>query len=465
MKTNQAHSVMQTRSAKTASVLIIVLWVAFGLVALTLYFAHSMSLELRAADNSVAGMEAEKAIEGAARYVSNILANAQIKGVLPDTNTYVASGAPVGDATFWLIGRGDDQNLPTAVHFGLVDEASKLNINTAGTNLLSMLPRMTPELIASIIDWRDSDDTVTPGGAESDTYMRLNPPYRCKNGRFETVDELRLVNGAFLEVLYGEDANLNGVLDPNENDGDLSPPYDNRDGRLDSGVLDYFTVYSRDLNTSTNGTQRVNVGAANMGQQLAPILQNQLGAARANAILRRIGIGGGGGGGRGGGPPAPAPTFRSVMEFYIRSGLTSDEFAGIEDQLRNPSTNGLVNINTAGLTVLTCIPGIGIEKAATVVAFRRSLPQPIASTGWLKDALDESGVIQAGPFITGRTYQISADIAAVGHFGRGFRRVKFVFDTSSGTPRIIFRQELTHMGWALGSRTLLAQNTAARNFR
>jgi hypothetical protein len=64
-------------------VLIIVLWVAFGLVSLALYFAHSMSFELRAADNRVASVEAEQAIAGAARYVSNVLANAQQPGLLP----------------------------------------------------------------------------------------------------------------------------------------------------------------------------------------------------------------------------------------------------------------------------------------------------------------------------------------------------------------------------------------------
>src|SRR4051794_33956995 len=55
------------------SVLIIVLWVAFGLVALALYFAQSMTYELRASDNRTANMEAEQAIDGAARYVSYVL--------------------------------------------------------------------------------------------------------------------------------------------------------------------------------------------------------------------------------------------------------------------------------------------------------------------------------------------------------------------------------------------------------
>src|SRR5205814_6719015 len=40
------------------SVLIIVIWIAFGLVSLALYFAHSMSFEVCAADTCGAGMKA-----------------------------------------------------------------------------------------------------------------------------------------------------------------------------------------------------------------------------------------------------------------------------------------------------------------------------------------------------------------------------------------------------------------------
>jgi hypothetical protein len=28
--------------------------------------------------------------------------------------------------------------------------------------------------------------------------------------------------------------------------------------------------------------------------------------------------------------------------------------------------------------------------------------------------------------------------------------VKFIFDTSEDAPRIVYRQDLTHLGWALG---------------
>ncbi len=39
----------------------------------------------------------------------------------------------------------------------------------------------------------------------------------CKCEPFETVDELRLLYGADMDTLLGEDANRNGILDPSEN--------------------------------------------------------------------------------------------------------------------------------------------------------------------------------------------------------------------------------------------------------
>src|SRR5437660_3627373 len=338
------------RTGERGSVLIIVLWIAFGLVSLALYFAHSMSFELRAADNRVAGKEAEEAITGAARYVSNVLANAQPPGTLPDTNTYRFAAVPVGEATFWLIGRGDSQDPPATAHFGLVDEASKLNLNTATTNMLLALPRMTPELAANIVSWRSSANTNPSGGAESDTYLRLNPPYLCKNAPFETVDELRLVYGAYLDILYGEDVNLNGVLDPNENDGAVSPPGDDQNGRLDPGILEYVTVYSHEPGTTTNGAARVAVTNA-----------TQLGN-----LLRSAGVNANG---------RPGATYNSVLDFYYQSGISAEDFAKIEDQIRNPNRDGLVNVNTASATVLACIfSGVGVDtnNAASLVAYRRT---------------------------------------------------------------------------------------------
>ena len=419
------------------SVLIIVLWIVFGLVSLALYFGHSMVFNLRAADQNAAGVQADQVIEGAARYLTFVLTNTALLGQLPDTNYYRCAAVPVGEGAFWLIGRDNsDQTLRTPV-YGLVDEGSKLNLNTATLDMLEMLPRMTPEFAAAIIDWRDTDEDVTIGGAESETYLRLNPPYFCKNAPFESLDELRLVEGVTSEILFGEDSNLNGVLDPNENDGAVTLPDDNRDGLLDPGIFEYLTVYSREPNKRSDGTARVSVNSTN---ELASLLQERL-ADRAQAIQQAV--------------SGQIGSFRSVLQFFVQSGMTAQEFAQVAADLTVTNAayvEGLINVNTAPEPVLACIPGIGLEKAPQIVAFRQSkTTNDLYSVAWVMQVLDQASALQAGPYITTFSYQFSADVVAVGSHGRGYRRTLFVFDTSEDQPKIIYRRDRARLGWALGA--------------
>lgn len=445
-------------AAQRGSVLVIVLWIAFGLVSLALYFANAMNFELRASDNRVCSMQAEQAIEGAARYIEYLLAT-QIangsNGVLPILNDSLCQGVPVGNARFWLIGRDTNNPVgPGQLCFGLVDEASRINLNRASSNTLIWLPRMTADLTQAILDWRDTNGT----GPTVTYYAMLQPSYQCKCDPFETVDEVRLLYGADMDTLLGEDANRNGVLDPNETD-------DNQNGMLDPGVLEYFTVYSREPNTNSDGSVRINIAnLSNTSAQLSGLLQTNFGSSRANQILASLGLlVGGPSPGRGGGGGAPAaPTanvrFTSPLQFYVRSGMTAEEFAMVATNLTVSSASfveGRVNVNTASAPVLACLLGGDTAAAEALVSYRQSNPSMLGSIAWVVEALGQSysealQTLQARDYITTQSYQCTADIAALGPFGRGYRRVKFVFDTSSGTPRIVYRQDLTHLGWALG---------------
>lgn len=426
---------------QNGSVLIIVLWVAIGLVTVALYFAHAMSFELQASANTVAATEADMAIEGAARYVSNILANTQA-GTLPQ-NLHCTNIA-VGNAHFWIIGRATNELLTTLQEpaWGLVDEASKININATNVTyaVLTNLPNVTSDLADAIVDWRSTSAT---NNSISANYSSMQPPYSDKHGPFNTLDELRMVYGMDLATLYGEDANLNGFLDPNEDDADTLPPLDNRDGHLDSGLLEYLTIYSREPNTDTNGNPRVNIATPAGRTQLQNLLQQQSIPRGSVATIAQSAT-------------RPRPV-TSVLEFYIRNNgkLSALDFAAIEPGITTSSSNmlhGLININTASEQVLACIPGIGSNNAPAVVSYRESNPNRLNSIAWLTEAMaiTTQNVNQIGSYITSRSYQFTADIAAVGSYGRGYRRVKFIFDTSEGLPKIIYRQDLTHLGWALG---------------
>jgi DNA uptake protein ComE-like DNA-binding protein len=428
------------------SVLIIVMWICFGVVALTLYFANSMSSELRAADNRVQDASARAACDGGVRYATYLLGQLATGGTVPLATDYKAEQLPVGDAYFWFIGRDPNQKPTADPFFGIVDEASKINLNTASATMLSGLPTMTSDVAANILSWRGASNA---GGAGNETYARLDPSRLVKGAPFETIDELRLVYGATLDILLGEDTNRNGALDRNEDDTDQSPPHDNQDGQLQPGILEYVTVYSRQPNTG-----RVNVTDASQQTRtrLGAIIQSAVNSPqRTQQIARRLGT----------------SAIGSVAEFYAVSGLTAAEFQQIHTRLTastGTTVQGLININTASEAVLDCIPGIGTDYASALVSYRLAHPDVLTSLAWITQVITAPAAIRtAGRYITDQSYQFSVDVAAVGRNGRGYCREKVVFDVSSGTPRIVYRQDLTAYGWALGAQARQSLNPTQEN--
>ena len=143
-----------------------------------------------------------------------------------------------------------------ALRYGLTDEASKLNLNTAAETNLLRLPKMTTPLIDALLDFLDADNTPIRRARSRRYYDALPHPYAIRNGPLTTVDDLLLVRGFTPSLLYGEDMNMNFTLDPNEDDSDDSFPPDNHDGRLDLGLRQYVTVSSYDLNEDKEGAPR-----------------------------------------------------------------------------------------------------------------------------------------------------------------------------------------------------------------
>jgi type II secretory pathway component PulK len=160
---------------------------------------------------------------------------------------------------------------------------------------------------------------------------------------------------------------------------------------------------------------------------------------------------------------------RGTLQFYVRSGMTASEFAQICNDVTVSTTlftRGRVNINTASVTALSCLPGMDTGTAQQLVNYRQTNPNNLGSIAWIVDALGANSptirALQAGDYITTQSYQFTADIAAVGPYGRGYRRVKFVFDITEGSAKIIYRQDLSRLGWALGEdvhQALLVKET------
>lgn len=431
------------------SVLVVVLWSCLGLVAITLTFGHSMLMTYRGTDNDLSGKQADWAIDGAARYAESLFTSATTPGAFPELTSYEREAVPVGEATFWFLGRADGANNGTTREYSLVDESSKLNVNTATVEMLKQLPGMTDDFAAAIVEWRTASTTTSSGTSTSGSSSSTT----VKQGPFESIEELALVSGATGEILYGEDANLNGVLDASEDDNDKSLPADNGDGKLDPGIVEYLTVFSRESNMQSDGTTgRVNIANVQQNAQaLTELLDSKLGAGRAEKIMPLVSAGG---------------PMRSVLEFYLRAkgdNFTEEDFGKVAyeltvvDSTTAPTLDGLINVNTASETVLGYL--LGPDNASKLIAARQARTQVDTNYAWIVEAL---GITNPVPpqvplqMLTGKCSQVTADIAAVGRHGRGYRRSKIVLDVSTATPRIIYRRNLSGLGWALGSEARLA---------
>jgi DNA uptake protein ComE-like DNA-binding protein len=426
------------RASSQGSVFIIVLVVCLGLVSLTLVFGHSMVMTYRGEETELAGRQAEQAIQGAARYAEELIASGT-SPQLPDLSTYQSEAVPVGDATFWFI--GEPPSSPTTQvtdepSFGLVDEASKLNLNTASLTMLENLPDMTPDLAQAIVQWRTASTSTSAGTSAATTEADST----SKGGPFESLAELAQVNdqnGGDPTILYGDDLNLNHVLDTNENHGG---------GQFNPGIFEYTTVFSREPNTQASGAARVNVTQTNAA--MTSLLTTTFGQSRGTQIVRRLASGG---------------PVRSVLEFYIRSGISATELDTLTPKLTMKGgafSTGLINVNTASTTVLQCIPGITQSIAAQIVSARANQTTASTNLAWLVAIMGNAVAVQAGPYLTTYCYQVTADVAAVGRLGRGYRRTLFVIDSSTGTPEIVYRRNMASLGWALGPTALqtLASN-------
>ncbi|MDB5384625.1 MAG: Type secretory pathway component PulK-like protein [Planctomycetaceae bacterium] len=286
-------------------VLIVVL-VVIVLLSLGAYtFSEYMVIENKSANFHGKTIQARALADSGVEFVSAILSNrAHVASVglfhnpgLFQGHLMINSVQAGGRGRFTVIAPVEGDISARNVRFGLIDESSKLNLNTvaklqaaadaaaaatgtanAGTasgssstdsssgstdttlaNPLMGLPGMTLEISEAIFDWIDEDDDQREHGAENEIYQSLNPPYECKNQPLETLDELLLIRGITPQLLFGEDANRNGLLDPNENDGPLTPPLDNADGMLDRGWAAYLTVHSRELNLQPDRALRIDV--------------------------------------------------------------------------------------------------------------------------------------------------------------------------------------------------------------
>ncbi len=262
--------------------------------------------------------------------------------------------------------------------YGISDEASKINLTTtASSDLSSATELLSEEKISPITDY--FSETDNNGNAIHDA---AGLSLRDLIAKFELS----------IEDCCGEDTNLNGILDWNENDGPLSFPPDNADNKLQKGIFHYSTIYSSDKNEDAQGSARVNINNATAAQLLA-----LPGLTQANVLWI-----------------VDSRPFDSVADlftpdlsaeiFNLPMIAEADLLALVPNQSKTTTQSnqqivptppspqivrvlfdhltvtdqdilpGLININTAGLAVLASLPGIDQTIAEKIIDRRNQLP-------------------------------------------------------------------------------------------
>ena len=328
-------------------------------------------------------------------------------------------------------------------HFGLQDEASKVNLHAATEAMLTRLPGMTPYLAQGLLDFLDKDDVPHPQGAEQEYYDNLLRPYACLNGPLSTIYELFLVRGFNPSVVYGEDANLNCALDVHENDGDDFPPADNGDSKLDPGLRNYATICSYDLDEDNDGQIRLDLNdtAETFWQvELPGPVVEYINSARTNKIKFKH----------------PAELLEAKMKLpngkEIVSGvgkaelpLLLDKFSGTLDY----HLHGLININTASAAVLQTLPGVDESLAQTIVATRKGLRAEQRKTpAWLY----EEGIVDApkfkelAPLLTTRSRQFTFQVIGYGVPSGRYRVLEVAIDVAGAEAAVTYLRDITRLG-------------------
>jgi hypothetical protein len=193
---------------------------------------------------------------------------------------------------------------------------------------------------------------------------------------------------------------------------------------------------------------------------LANLLTQKLNGGRASDILNRLGRG----------------RIVDVFDLYFRGQMTRDELDQIADYVTSAQgtrVSGLININTAPRDVLLTIQDLAPGDVDKLISQRGSVGNSDpTSISWVADALGEAAV-GLGNHITGRSTRYSADILAVSGNGKAFKRVRIVVDigsatssssslgsigssgsTSTATPKIIYRRDLSDRGWPMDPQIL-----------
>ena len=242
------------------SVIVIALW-AIGIAAIVtssiqIFSQRQSLLGIEVRDRVQARWAARAGIESSIAVMADHTARpAQENAFAMLDNLENVSTGEAGTATWDIRHNVDGQDWQ-----GPMDEHSKFNINSENNAIFVLvIDDMAFGVLEAILDWIDEDDEPRTLGVERDYYLSLETSYEPRNGLLRSIAELELIAGVMPDDVRGEDWNVNFRLDPNEDDGGESLPWDEPDNWLEGGWASLLTTSSVDGGATQTGDKRINL--------------------------------------------------------------------------------------------------------------------------------------------------------------------------------------------------------------
>lgn len=306
-----------TSPSQKGSILVAVLWCVALLSVLVIGMLYTTRIDLTIAksynDRIQARYLALAGIEKAKALLYQDAKNRQGDGNNYSGDLYDSAenfkDCTLGRGSYRVFRRAVDENSTAKIVYGISDEESRLNINTATADELTKITGLKSQVAASILEWRkssgvtsnnsdnsenqgneppsgpppsndnppsspppgndnppsgpppgndnsDSTNSVS-GGAGTDYYASLNPPRQPRYGPFQTSRELLMVRGVSRKLFFGDDFKQNELLDfASDEDATNSSPSDVAEGATDDqqpvqNVQSANTEQTTDTQTTT----------------------------------------------------------------------------------------------------------------------------------------------------------------------------------------------------------------------
>jgi len=336
------YRVTSGRRGQDGVVLILAVFAVVLLTVLAVGIAAVVRVELRASRSSLDRMQALFLAEAGKNQARAVLLYDN-----PGVDTLIDEWGPKAEEPLDLPHELGDGFYRVRVY----DACGRIDINEADYDTLVRLTG-DPAAAASILDWRDDGEGVTPDGAEKEYYAGLPWPYVPRNAPFETPGELLLVRGVTPQMFFGS--------------------------KERPGLVDLITVDSESSNTDANGEPRIYLNEFSSWEHpgFRDFVTGKIGSLFVmydpTSILD----------GLSNLTKDGHPGYTSLAQLWSAAQLDFGTIARIIDYLTVDNSlvqRGKANLNTAPLEVIALLPGSSEALAEAIIVRREA--QPFRSLG------------------------------------------------------------------------------------